>query len=165
MEMTLLNPSPSCCFSNIIRNCKPKVQNAGDSTFSPLNHFKQNKPRSKKCNISFALPETAASVLVAAVAVGAAATILRRTTKAQETVDSPSKVCEDCGGSGICAECNGEGFVLKKLTEESADKARMAAKNMATRYTAGLPKKWSYCSKCSSARSCSTCGGRGRVSD
>ncbi|KAJ8648222.1 hypothetical protein MRB53_001245 [Persea americana] len=163
MEMTLLNPSPSCCFSNIIRNCKPKVQNAGDSTFSPLNHFKQNKPRSKKCNISFALPETAASVLVAAVAVGAAATILRRTTKAQETVDSPSKVCEDCGGSGICAECNGEGFVLKKLTEESADKARLAAKNMATRYTAGLPKKWSYCSKCSSARSCSTCGGRGRV--
>lgn len=50
---------------------------------------------------------------------------------------SPSKLCEDCGGSGICAECNGEGFVLKKLTEESAVKARMAAKNMATRYTAG----------------------------
>ncbi|RWR79390.1 Chaperone DnaJ [Cinnamomum micranthum f. kanehirae] len=149
----------------ILPNCKPKVQNAGDWTFSPLNHFKQNKPRSKKCNISYALPETAASVLVAAVAVGAAATILRRTTKAQETVDSPSKLCEDCGGSGICAECNGEGFVLKKLTEESAVKARMAAKNMATRYTAGLPKKWSYCSKCSSARSCSACGGRGRVSD
>lgn len=47
------------------------------------------------------------------------------------------KPCEDCGGSGICAECKGEGFVLKKLSEESADRARMLAKNMATRYTAG----------------------------
>lgn len=46
-------------------------------------------------------------------------------------------MCEDCGGSGICSECNGEGFVLKKLSEESAEKARLTAKNMATRYTAG----------------------------
>ncbi|GLT55049.1 hypothetical protein SLA2020_282020 [Shorea laevis] len=74
------------------------------------------------------------------------------------------KECGDCGGSGICSECNGEGFVLKKLSEESAEKARMAAKTMATRYTAGLPKKWSYCTKCSSARSCSTCGGSGKLS-
>lgn len=47
------------------------------------------------------------------------------------------EVCGDCSGSGICPECNGEGFVLKKLSEESAEKARMAAKTMATRYTAG----------------------------
>lgn len=26
-----------------------------------------------------------------------------------------------------------------------------------------LPKKWSYCSKCSSSRSCTTCGGTGRI--
>lgn len=45
--------------------------------------------------------------------------------------------CEDCGGSGICSECKGEGFVLKKLSDENADKARLTAKNMATRYTAG----------------------------
>lgn len=49
----------------------------------------------------------------------------------------PLKTCEDCGGSGICSECSGEGFVLKKLSEESAERARLSAKNMATRYTAG----------------------------
>lgn len=49
----------------------------------------------------------------------------------------PTKICEDCGGSGICSECNGEGFVLKKLSEVSAERARSTAKNMATRYTAG----------------------------
>lgn len=45
--------------------------------------------------------------------------------------------CEDCGGSGICIECKGEGFILKKRTDESADRARNTAKNMATRYTSG----------------------------
>jgi hypothetical protein len=35
---------------------------------------------------------------------------------------------------------------------------------MATRYTAGLPKKWSYCTKCSSTRSCMICGGSGKTS-
>lgn len=55
----------------------------------------------------------------------------------------PLKVCEDCGGSGICSACNGEGFILKKLSEESADRARMTAKNMATRYTAGYA--WILC--------------------
>lgn len=49
----------------------------------------------------------------------------------------PVKTCEDCGGSGICPQCNGEGFVLKKLSDESAERARMMAKNAATRYTAG----------------------------
>lgn len=115
--------------------------------------------------VSSALPETAASVVVAAVIVGAAATFLSRTKKTTEAIDSVSRICADCGGSGICAECNGEGFILKKLSDESAVKARMASKNMATRYTAGLPKKWSYCTKCSSARSCSTCGGQGRISE
>ncbi|TYK21389.1 ty3-gypsy retroelement transposase [Cucumis melo var. makuwa] len=76
----------------------------------------------------------------------------------------PLITCEDCGGSGLCSECKGEGFVLKKLSDENAERARLAAKNMATRFTAALPKKWSYCSKCSSARSCSTCGGSGTLS-
>lgn len=46
------------------------------------------------------------------------------------------KTCEECGGSGICPECKGEGFVLKKLSDESAERARLTAKNAATRYTA-----------------------------
>ncbi|XP_030480007.1 uncharacterized protein LOC115697222 [Cannabis sativa] len=113
-----------------------------------------------------ALPETAASVAIAATVVGAAATLLVQRNKAAKTIEAevPLKTCEDCDGSGICSECKGEGFVLKKLSDESAEKARLTAKNAATRYTAALPKKWSYCTKCSSARSCSTCGGRGKIS-
>ncbi|XP_040992823.1 uncharacterized protein LOC121239612 [Juglans microcarpa x Juglans regia] len=130
----------------------------------PLRDGKSQEPGRKTLTVSSALPETAASVAIAATVVGAAATFLVRRTKASETPEIPMKVCEDCGGSGICAECKGEGFVLKKLSEDSAERARMAAKNMATRYTAGLPKKWSYCTKCSSARSCSTCAGRGKLS-
>jgi len=45
------------------------------------------------------------------------------------------KACEDCEGSGICSECNGEGFVLRKRSGESSEKARVEAKNMATRFT------------------------------
>ena len=47
------------------------------------------------------------------------------------------KACEDCGGSGICSACKGEGYVLKKRSEESAEKARKLSKNMATRFTDG----------------------------
>lgn len=47
------------------------------------------------------------------------------------------RTCDDCGGSGVCSECNGEGFVLKRMSDESADRARLMAKNAATRYTAG----------------------------
>ncbi|MFS8016387.1 hypothetical protein Hanom_Chr15g01368051 [Helianthus anomalus] len=35
---------------------------------------------------------------------------------------------------GICPECKGEGFVLKRLSDGSAEKARLNAKNMATRH-------------------------------
>ncbi|KAJ4829678.1 hypothetical protein Tsubulata_007473 [Turnera subulata] len=118
----------------------------------------------KGSTLSCALPETAASVAFAATVVGVAATFLVRRTKPSEEEEIPLKPCEDCGGSGLCSECKGEGFVLKKLSDESAERARMSAKNAATRYTAGLPKKWSYCTKCSSARSCRTCGGSGNLS-
>ena len=52
-------------------------------------------------------------------------------------VQASTKICDDCGGSGVCPECKGEGFVLKKLSEESAERARLMAKNAANRYTAG----------------------------
>lgn len=57
-------------------------------------------------------------------------------------VQVPMKTCEDCGGSGICSECKGEGFVLKKLSDESAERARITSKNMATRYTAAYVSFW-----------------------
>ncbi|XP_073286689.1 uncharacterized protein [Primulina huaijiensis] len=110
-----------------------------------------------------ALPETAVSVTIAATIVVAAAIFLSPKTRTSDVAEAPTKTCEDCGGSGICSECNGEGFMLKKMSDESAEKARLLAKNMASRYTAGLPKKWSYCTKCSSGRSCSTCGGSGKL--
>ncbi|KAF5783567.1 hypothetical protein HanRHA438_Chr11g0521711 [Helianthus annuus] len=118
----------------------------------------------KETQVVYGLPETAASVAVAATVVGAAATLLARRTKAEEAAQAvPTRTCDDCGGSGICPECKGEGFVLKRLSDGSAEKARLNAKNMATRYTAGLPKKWSYCTKCLSARSCKSCDGSGKL--
>ncbi|XP_061346157.1 uncharacterized protein LOC133291845 [Gastrolobium bilobum] len=143
MDLVLHHPISLPCFSH---NVKSQLQGRRLST------------------VSYALPETAASVAVAATLVGAAATLLVRRSKASESSQIQYKVCEDCGGSGICSECNGEGFVLRKLSEESAERARLQSKNMATRFTAGLPKKWSYCTKCSSARSCSSCSGSGKLS-
>jgi hypothetical protein len=77
--------------------------------------------------------------------------------------DEAEECCPDCGGTGLCGVCKGEGFVFKQVSEETASKARKAAKNMATRYTAGLPTKWTYCNKCSSTRSCTTCRGSGTI--
>ncbi|VFQ96575.1 unnamed protein product [Cuscuta campestris] len=116
----------------------------------------------KELKIASALPETVATFAVAATVVGTAATLLARRTKASNDVEVPTNRCEACGGSGVCSECKGEGFIMKKLSEESAEKARMTAKNDATRYTAGLPKKWSYCKKCNASRLCSSCSGSGQ---
>ncbi|CAI0397949.1 unnamed protein product [Linum tenue] len=149
------------------RDSMSRVWNAQDSSagcFSIDMTF-QNQRRRKLSTVPCALVETAASVAIAATVVGAAATLLvNRNKAAAEANEIPLITCEACGGSGICPECKGEGFVLKRLSDENADKARKSAKNMATRYTAGLPKKWSYCTKCSSSRSCTTCEGRGKLS-
>ncbi|CAI9105004.1 OLC1v1003826C5 [Oldenlandia corymbosa var. corymbosa] len=126
--------------------------------------LKVNQPVHKKFTTICAVPETVASVVVAAAIAGAAATLLAKRTEDSAKTEVPTKICDDCAGSGICPECKGEGFVLKKLSDESAERARMMAKNAATRYTAGLPKKWSYCTKCSSSRSCRTCDGTGKLS-
>ncbi|XP_052184280.1 uncharacterized protein LOC127796255 isoform X2 [Diospyros lotus] len=146
------------------RDSNPKDHCSLEKNPHFASYVKSKQPRGKRSVILSALPETVGSIAVAATVVGAAATLLVKRTKASKETEVPLKTCEECGGSGICSECKGEGFVLKKLTDENAARARMTAKNMATRYTAGLPKKWSYCTKCSSARSCSSCGGSGKLS-
>ncbi|XP_058734979.1 uncharacterized protein LOC131606910 [Vicia villosa] len=136
-----------------------------------LHSFSQNVKDGKSqlqrrsFTVSSSLPETAVSVAVAATFVGAAATLLVKRSKASEPTQLKIELkdCEDCGGSGICSACKGEGFVLRKRSEAIAQKARDLSKNMATRFTDGLPKKWSYCTKCTSGRSCSTCGGSGKL--
>lgn len=119
------------------RESKPQGRTIPDpATCSSIDVKLQEQGR-KTSTVCYSLPETAASVAIAATAVGAAITLLVRRNKPSEADEIPLKTCEDCGGSGICSECSGEGFVLKKLSEESAERARLSAKNMATRYTAG----------------------------
>ncbi|CAN6215494.1 unnamed protein product [Urochloa humidicola] len=110
----------------------------------------------------------AAALLAVAGTVGVAATLMLRSSSPEQQPpaapeEEEEEECPECGGTGLCGRCNGEGFVFKQLSEETATKARKAAKNMATRYTAGLPTKWTYCNKCSSTRSCTTCRGSGTV--
>uniref|UniRef100_A0A803MGW5 DUF7895 domain-containing protein n=1 Tax=Chenopodium quinoa TaxID=63459 RepID=A0A803MGW5_CHEQI len=127
------------------------------SVFPPIRGSKCMKlqdHRRKFFRISSALPETFVSVTIATAVVGAAATLLvKRTQQSEKSVilwycgsdcyvrnanmETPVKICEDCSGSGICSECNGEGFVLQKLSEERAARARMISKDAATRYTSG----------------------------
>lgn len=146
-----------------VRQFRHKLDNPfRENSYSPF-LLTSKQPASKMFKISSSLPETAASVVVAATIVGAAATLLVKRTESSKKPLILTKDCDDCGGSGICSECKGEGFVLRKLSDENAEKARMTAKNAATRYTAGLPKKWSYCTKCSSGRSCRSCGGTGKL--
>ncbi|KAL9240995.1 hypothetical protein vseg_015155 [Gypsophila vaccaria] len=149
MEHTLQNPwsSMSLFHTSYRESMAPKLQGH----------------RRTMLRTSATLPETVVSVAVAATIVGAAATLLVKRTKESEKSQTPVKECEDCGGSGICSECKGEGFVLQKLSQERAERARKASNDAATRFTSGLPRKWSYCTKCSSGRSCSTCGGSGKL--
>ncbi|XP_022152827.1 uncharacterized protein LOC111020449 [Momordica charantia] len=162
MELTLPTPF-STSFPKIIRGPKPINLGLCSLDSNPLLADVKLQGGKRTLTVASSLPETAASVAIAATVVGAAATLLSRRNKASEAEEIPLRTCEDCGGSGLCSECKGEGFVLKKLSDENAERARLAAKNMATRFTAALPKKWSYCSKCSSARSCTTCGGSGTL--
>nr|GEZ03590.1 uncharacterized protein [Tanacetum cinerariifolium] len=75
------------------------------------------------------LPETTASIVVVATVVGAAATLLVRRTKSIEKAEVvPTRTCDDCGGSGLCPQCKGERFVLKRLSDGSAEKAGLNAK-------------------------------------
>ncbi|KAI3896732.1 hypothetical protein MKW98_009585 [Papaver atlanticum] len=159
MELTL----PSLSFSTS-ELPKVLVHSSNRCSVSTL-HLRSLERRRRKFIVYSSLPETAASIVIAAAVVGTATNYLLKTIKASESTNAENllKPCEDCSGTGICGECKGEGFVVKRMSDERAEKARLSAKNMATRYTAGLPKKWSYCTKCSSSRSCTTCGGRGTL--
>ncbi|XP_026440214.1 uncharacterized protein LOC113339027 isoform X2 [Papaver somniferum] len=140
MELTL--PSLSFSTSELPKVLVHSSNRCSNSTL----RLRSLERRRRKFIVYSSLPETAASIVIAAA-----------------VVENLLKPCEDCSGTGICGECKGEGFVVKRMSDERAEKARLSAKNMATRYTAGLPKKWSYCTKCSSSRSCTTCGGRGTL--
>lgn len=128
-------------------------------------HVNVSFPESKQGRWKYithnAVPDAAVAAMTV-VAVGAAATALARMNKST-TIEPKQKTCEACNGSGICGDCNGEGFVQKKLSKEAAAKARQNAKTAATRYTAGLAKKWNYCPKCSGSRGCLVCDGRGTI--
>ncbi|KAK1307960.1 hypothetical protein QJS10_CPA09g01797 [Acorus calamus] len=72
----------------------PNVQNAhAPDSRSPF-HSNSYVPGGRKSLVSHALPETALSVAVAAVAVGTAASFLVRTIKPPETVEKASKEME-----------------------------------------------------------------------
>ncbi|AEE77983.1 hypothetical protein ISN44_As03g036380 [Arabidopsis suecica] len=114
------------------------VSSVKDVRFLNLDLKSSHQRAKRSSTVVPALAETAVSIAIAATVVGTAATILvRRNNKASEEAEASMKECEACLGSGICPECKGEGFVLKKLSDANAEKARLAAKNMATRYTAG----------------------------
>ncbi|XP_020177354.1 uncharacterized protein [Aegilops tauschii subsp. strangulata] len=128
-------------------------------------------PNARRLGRPRALPETALVAAGVAAAGVAAAVLLRGDRKTErpapgeqgEKQAAAVEECPACGGSGLCPRCKGEGFVFKEVGEEAAGRARRAAKNMATRYTAGLPTKWTYCNRCSSTRSCTACDGSGAV--
>lgn len=105
------------------------------------------------------------SAAVTLVVVGAAVVSILRKEKLPVLPEISRVECEECKGSGICPECNGDGFLMKNLSKDAAAKARASAKDAATRYTAGLAKKWSYCATCSGGRGCPNCEGRGWLSE
>jgi len=118
----------------------------------------QERPRSRV--VTKAVP-VAVSAAVTLAVVGAAVVAISKREKSPALPETNKTECEDCKGSGLCPSCNGEGFLLKNLSKEAAAKARAKAADAATRYTAGLAKKWSYCGTCSGSRGCLTCEGRG----
>lgn len=149
--------------------CRPGPPAAAAAAAS-LRHQAAEPEKKKRRRPPSALPEPQAAVALLAAAGTVGALLLRRSPQQKqqqpqqqddEKKEDREESCPDCGGTGLCGVCKGEGFVFKQLSEETASKARKAAKNMATRYTAGLPSKWTYCNKCSSTRSCATCRGSG----
>lgn len=74
-----------CCEAS--RDFKPHIHNAFDPDPSSLTDVKLQAQRRKICRVSYALPETAASVAIAATVVGAAATLLVRRSRPSEATE------------------------------------------------------------------------------
>ncbi|KAK6936088.1 Transcription factor, MADS-box [Dillenia turbinata] len=73
--------------------------------------------RRKLSVVTYAVPETAATIVIAATVVGAAATALvKRIQASQETEQTPLKACEDCGGSAKLERraCSEDFIILAK---------------------------------------------------
>ncbi|CAN6692342.1 unnamed protein product [Malus baccata var. baccata] len=66
----------------------------------PKINVKPQEQRRPSSLVSSALPETVASIAIAAAVVGTAATILAKRTKASEEAEVPMKICEACWGLG-----------------------------------------------------------------
>lgn len=147
------------------KNCQAfRVQRLDQVSQCP-NYHDQNRRcgfrRAQRFVINAISPE-AISAAVTVVVVGASTIALIQLNKdkiGSAIAEKPK--CEACNGTGLCSSCNGEGFLLKNLSTEAAAKARANAKDAASRYTAGLAKKWSYCINCSGSRGCPACEGRG----
>eukprot|EP00249_Psilotum_nudum_P008418 c21254_g1_i1 orf=159-803(+) len=114
--------------------------------------------------VTGAIPIVALSAAAAALAVGAASLSLLRMHRTKlDIAQSTRKQCEACNGSGLCSSCNGQGFVQKNMSMEAAAMARKNAETAATRFTAGLAKKWKYCANCTGSRGCPVCQSRGWI--
>jgi len=114
--------------------------------------------------VTQAIPVVVSAAVTLAV-VGAAVVAISKKEKLPVLPETTREECEECKGSGICPACNGDGFLLKTPSKEASARARASAKDAATRYTAGLAKKWSYCAVCSGGRGCPACEGRGWTSE
>ncbi|GBG92061.1 hypothetical protein CBR_g54316 [Chara braunii] len=134
-----------------------------------LGHNKLSALQADVCrpDISTRATSTAVTVVVVAGLVAAAAAALRNETvtngESLQKNEQALPKCESCQGSGVCADCNGEGFLVQKLSKEQAERARKNSATAATRFTAGLGKKWKYCPSCSGGRICVACRGTGYV--
>ncbi|KAK6926734.1 hypothetical protein RJ641_008453, partial [Dillenia turbinata] len=82
----------------------------------PSSDLKLQDYRRKLSVVTYALPETAATIVLAATV----ASDLKNSISVSfsQKGGNSLKPCEDCGGSGICSECKDEVFVLKKLSGE-----------------------------------------------
>ncbi|GAQ84178.1 hypothetical protein KFL_001790180 [Klebsormidium nitens] len=109
-----------------------------------------------------AIPTAVSAVVVFGVVVTAGIVLSNLPKeKVAETLGADKPRCDACGGSGICPVCQGEGFVNKELSPQEREKARARSTMAATRYTAGLARKWRYCVACNGSRGCTTCEGKG----
>lgn len=125
-------------------------------------HERERCGRRARSFVANALPVEAISATAAIVIVtGSVGALIWLNQDNGKDLVAEKQNCEACNGSGMCPSCNGEGFQLKGLSPEAASRARANARDAATRYTAGLAKKWSYCTNCSGSRNCPECSGSG----